>query len=210
MFPPLIEYFIEEFGLKGSFLIISAILLNGLPCALLLRPAIEGNSYQLVSTTQDLEPLRTFRSINKKLTSKRQKERWTSLRKSSIDLFIEKQFQNSKLSLTNSDILFTNGFDFLISPEMYNYYSKQVKSILDNFNETEKILINLIRVKSKEFVVDSSLNPFEDYIEVATKNKYSQTSAVNRKQQFLQKTLTTIKNPMYIILLITHVSFQWA
>ncbi|KAH9394140.1 hypothetical protein TYRP_021274 [Tyrophagus putrescentiae] len=43
-----------------------------------------------------------------------------------------------------------------------------------------------------------------------TKNKYCQTDIVAKNSYFMAAIVSILSNPMYLILLITHVSFQWA
>ncbi|KAH9409998.1 hypothetical protein TYRP_009747 [Tyrophagus putrescentiae] len=79
IFPPLIESVIANYGLKGSFLIIGGILLNGLPFAMLLRPPIPADegSFSLAHSHQ--KSTNETKVENNRTTNKNKQSTLTSL-----------------------------------------------------------------------------------------------------------------------------------
>lgn len=151
---------------------------------------------------QLINPLRN----NHKLKRKRN-EKWSHLRRSSIDLFADKQ-SGQRRSLADS--VLTGSVESVRSViETWQPYKRQAKVMMEIFDETESLLLDSVNLNSK--LLESNLDLDSDCeSEIGIrKNKYCQTVA-SKEGQFWQTIVATVKNPMYIILLITHVSFQWA
>ena len=319
VFPALIEAVIAEYGLRGSFLIIGGILLNGLPCAMLLRPPIPVDSRRKSSTTvagvsgnsevskqtgtfpsKSLSK-RSIRSIHFKLRRRKSgRDKWLFLRKSSIDLFIEKQSSTTTASGSTQQTaeleIGGGGAGFSISTsdaisnavnkrgetrfESVKTYQKHSKTMSYAYQETELLVMeSVVTAKSRSPLQPPSSSPFPfgpspspipfgshhhhhhllspptsispsivvsgseasasanvpstfplfrpelsptfSAISTATattaatktpvtKNKYCQTDIVAKNSYFMAAIVSILSNPMYLILLITHVSFQWA
>lgn len=224
IFPMIIEQFIHSYGLRGCFLVIGALQLNGLPCAILLRPPNEtSNKSRKYKTKLNQDPLLTdshsLRQVYHKVYKNKSNEKWISLRKSSIDLFQDK---------LNSQDDFTKMKDTYLS-ENNKANLKQAKKMMEDFYRIERILIesdnaqrdsvsttdacDLINGENGNSSVTSYYFDSRRESSIrrwATKNKYTQTDPVSKRTHFVKMIIKTVTNPMYIILLITHVIFQWA
>lgn len=279
VFPPLIEHFIYAYGLRGSFLIIGAILLNGLPCAMLLRPprpaaAPKGTGEAGGPLAAILVPGRSLRLVQNRLRrSHRRSDRWLSLRKSSLDLYAERKGNEDEISGLDYRRHMTNSVSYSLDNYRSNY--RQTKRMADGFLEAEMMLMEachfLDNEPTTEHDVEADGNAKDDdeeiFVEVpargnsmskfgrgsssprrerlaavteepemdtlsptaptavvatptseeaffarraARRNKYVQTTPASKGNQFMSSIVVTLTNPMYLILLITHVSFQWA
>ncbi|RWS24638.1 monocarboxylate transporter-like protein [Leptotrombidium deliense] len=76
LLPPLVEYLLNEYSLRGCFLIVGALTMNAIPAALLLRPPIsENNSCKCVLMNEESKSASTVEKLenSESVTNKDQK-----------------------------------------------------------------------------------------------------------------------------------------
>ncbi|KAI2802465.1 hypothetical protein BLOT_009920 [Blomia tropicalis] len=187
VFPALIEHIIMNYGLKGSFLIIGA----QRESQLTLNNSIRSIVMNEMASSSSLNDERKYNSnYNHQMLSRHD------------------QPQTDLLSQ-------------LLRNENIKVHKKKARAMGQQFNETEMLVMESLH-KTMESPMETndeqhqqsfrteSINDSNNRKVIITKNKYCQTVPTAKRSQFVHSIVEIITNPMYIILLITHVSFQWA
>jgi len=199
---------LEEYELKGCFLLIGAIMLNALPFALLLRPAIPGNKVN-----------RIIKGVLPKQLSKTEsrEERTSASKEESIVNY--KTDRNQLHSLIVNHMCSCDLKTDIDSQNLGKNYQKVTMSLTESGNQVEEGINHLIDLR-KDFIdcdLDCICEQKQKLYEEQSSNdvndeKVSQTES--QKSSVLKKNFkifrSVIINPLYLILCITHVSFQWA
>lgn len=195
IFPPILELILNKYGLQGCFLIIGSVMLNALPFALLLRPANPGEGMKF-----------RFKQISRQI--------------------IQQKKQPSRCTLHS--IKFINGKRKILlkkctckSPER-TYLKNTQNLIIDNLQAE----LNLrVLYESRKFMrrkcicivrqVQNEKRYFED-LQICKEQERIENES-ERKPNIIIETFknqislicSVLRNPLFIILSITHVSFQW-
>lgn len=209
LFPPVLEYILVEYGLNGSFLIIGGIMLNALPFALLLRPATPKEH----KGTETMDKL--FKGMHKLSVRPDHK-------KSSPLIQLRRSYDSS--IIRNRNRLHSVIVNHMCecghkdSHEPLFWSQKRVsvtKAMIANEEQIETGFESLFEMRSflseYECVCTRRQNHFEELMEQTINEKACQTEfkkGVFRRN--LRLIHSVITNPLYLILCITHVSFQWA
>jgi hypothetical protein len=199
---------LDEYELKGCFLLIGAIMLNALPFALLLRPAIPGNRVNRIIKGV----------LSKQLTkTESRRERISSSKNESI--------VNYKTDRNQTHLLIVNHMCSCdLKPDIDSQnsgknYQKVTMSLIESGNQVEKRIndstdlrtdfidrdFECICLQKEKFFEKQSSNDVNDEKSSQTESQKSSVFHKNFKIFY-----SVIINPLYLILCITHVSFQWA
>ncbi|XP_054163307.1 monocarboxylate transporter 7-like [Oppia nitens] len=208
IFPPVLDYLLDQYGLNGAFLLIGGILLNSLPFALLLRPPTpnetkvnklwkgvhkqlstalgdqqKGN--KLISNQQEMIALKTTqKSLNKSLLS-----RYTTVCQKTIHTTDD---INDAPMKTIAATLINNCEDL----EEDIYTINHLTAILSDPQ-------NCVCVEKDIYFYNECIDTLVTEKGVQTDNQLTEW------QKFWQNFVAVISNPLYLILTITHVAFQW-
>ena len=201
----------------------SAILLNGISCALLLRPPnppdhSESEVTSKESQKEEEEDILLNRIKNSKYQAIRRRSKEIHLRRDSLEILnaINNKSKNIYLNLyqnESEDMILKE----LLSEDNLLIHEKQIRFMLKQFNETKTMLIDVCHRNDHTKKVDLNAQELQHFLPIdrrkgsgeRSQNRYVQTLPFDKPKIWFDSIKFIVKNPMYLILLTTHVSFQW-
>ena len=195
IFPPILELILNKYGLQGCFLIMGSIMLNALPFALLLRPANPGEGMKF-----------RFKQISRQIIQQKKQPRNCTLH--SVRLIGGKRkVLLKKCTCKSPEKTYLKKTQNLIIDHL------QAELNLRTFYESRKFMrrkcICIVKQVENEKRYFKDLQVCEEQKRIENESEKKPNIIIETFKNQISLICLVLRNPLFIILSITHVSFQW-